>query len=151
MSSKHVTKRFLEWQEDALARSEKERVEAHLKVCGECREYYKYWQEILEKPDISQLPGLSLDPYLPTRILAGEVTSLADAPVRTFGMRWSFATALAIIGLSAGALLGFMTIGSTEYSDQEIATAYYEVITQQQNQYNLEQLLGLENGGENED
>jgi predicted anti-sigma-YlaC factor YlaD len=153
MSLKHVTKKFLEWQEGTLTGSNKKRVEEHLKICRECREYFQNWQEILERPDISQLPQLSLDPYLPTRILAGEVTSGAGSPVapRTFGMRWSFATALAVIGLSAGAILGFVTIDRNEYTEQEIATAYYEVITQQENDYNLEQLLGLDNGGGNED
>jgi hypothetical protein len=109
--------------------------------------------EILEKPDARTLPQLEADPYLTTRILSGEILDITEETKKpaTVGIRWSFATALAIIGLSTGAILGLTTSDEDQYTEQEIASAYYKVFTQQENQYNLEQLLGLENGGENED
>lgn len=153
MSSKHVTKKFLQWQEGLLNNQEKIRVEEHLKGCHSCQSYYDTWMEILENPDKNSLPQLEADPFLPTRIMSGEIKDTAEDAKKpaTVGIRWSFATALAIIGLSTGAILGFTTSDPDQYTEQEIASAYYKVFTQQENQYNMEQLLGLENGGENED
>ena len=153
MSSKHVTKKFLSWQEGALKDSEKHQIEEHLKKCPSCKAYYETWMDVLENPDVSSLPQLSVDPYLPTRIMSGKIESPAGKSNQPapFAIRWSFAAALTFIGLSTGAILGIATADQDQYSEQEIAGAYYEVFTQQENQYNLEQLLGLENGGENED
>ena len=153
MSSKHVTKKFLNWQEGSLKDSEKRRIEEHLKNCPSCKAYYETWSDVLENPDVIALPQLSVDPYLPTRIISGKIDESAGKGTQPapFAIRWSFAAALAFIGLSTGAILGISTADHDQYSEQDIASAYYEVFTQQENQYNLEQLLGLENGGENED
>jgi len=109
--------------------------------------------DVLDRPDLSALPQLSVDPYLPTRILSGKTEESARKSNKQtpFAIRWSFAAVLTLIGLSTGAILGIATSDRNQYSDQEIASAYYQAFTQQENQYNLEQLLGLENGGENED
>jgi anti-sigma factor RsiW len=153
MSSKHVTKKFLNWQEGTLKDAERLQIEEHLKECPSCKAYYETWVDVLENPDLNALPQLSVDPYLPTRILSGEVEESAgkNNQPAPFAIRWSFAAALTFIGLSTGAILGIATVDTDHYSEQDIASAYYEVFTQQENQYNLEQLLGLENGGENED
>jgi predicted anti-sigma-YlaC factor YlaD len=152
MSSKHVTKKFPEWQEGSLTPSEKKTVDEHLNVCRECREYYDTWQGILESPDMSGLSQLEPDPYLATRIMAGELAAKTETQKDPAfqGIRWSFATLLLFIGLSFGVILGLSGNKPAENTDQEIATAYYQAFTQQENQYDLEKLLGLENGGEHE-
>ena len=71
MSSKHVTEKFLEWQEGSLTVPEKKSVDEHLHVCRNCQEYFDTWQEILGNPDMAGLSQLEPDPYLPTRIMAG--------------------------------------------------------------------------------
>ena len=153
MKQKHVTQLFLKWQDGSLGAPDKERVEEHLNRCPACQQYFQTWANIFKKPDPNILPRLSADPYLPTRIVSGEIRlpEGENSKPTSFGVRWSFATILTLIGLSTGAILGISTSDRKTYSDQDIARAYYEAVTQQENQYNLEQLLGLENGGSDED
>jgi len=153
MKQKHVTRLFLKWQDGSLRPRDKVRVEEHLKSCSACQHYFQTWADIFEKPDPTILPRLSADPYLPARIVSGEISDLGEEKSKpaSLGVRWSFATILTLVGLSTGAFLGISTFDRKTYSEQDIARAYYEAFTQQENQYNLEQLLGLENGGRDED
>ena len=148
MKHKKIIENLIPWMEKKISLEQREAIDQHLQECPNCQHYYKVMQHVLENPDIASLPHLEADPYLPTRIQSGEArskTSSQPAPLFA-GLRWSFVTALLVIGMSFGAFMGYSLFQPLNGNDSGIVTAYYQAFNQGETTYQLEEIIILENG-----
>jgi len=150
MKHKTVIKNLISWMEEKLPESQRQELEDHLQECPDCREYYQKMRGILENPDLSALPHLTTDPFLPTRIRSGEIRSLSDpSEIPIFdGLRWSFVTLLLFVGIGLGAFVGYSIMDTAYRTDSSLATQYYQAFNPGDSYFQLENVVDLENGEE---
>jgi predicted anti-sigma-YlaC factor YlaD len=133
MKQGHVIKYFQAFTEGRTGEKERLKVEEHLDDCKRCRKYFRKMALLLEKPDLSYLPHLQADPFLPARIKA-----LAENHSRARARRIRFAwrrLSLAGLALAAAVTIGVflgkgLSAASGEYGDTEILSAYYNAFSQ---------------------
>lgn len=136
MKRVHVKKQFLNWWEAKLSPAEKEKLEAHLGECGQCREYFQRMRILLEDVQVHALPHLQSDPYLPARVRAlaendGSATNSGGKRAYPAKIRIAFATATLLAALFFGIFLGKgMAAVAGESSESELINAYSEIISQ---------------------
>lgn len=153
MEKRHVTKNYLQWAEGKLGERQRERVEAHLQSCRECREHFEKMSAVFSgKADVFSLPYLEADPFLPTRIkaLAEERAKSSAAGKRwqwSGAFRLAFSTLMLVAALAIGIFLGKNLVGDAEYAASELVSDYYQEFSQQSYASSWEYILE-ENGGE---
>jgi predicted anti-sigma-YlaC factor YlaD len=153
MKKRHVTKNFLDWTDEKLDARQREQIEMHLQNCPDCRTYYEKMSAVFsEKTDLSALPQLEADPFLPARIKA-----LAGKKDRTPSDKWfgwqrigairlAFSTLLIILAASLGIYLGKGLATSQQYSESDLISDYYQAFNQQSYSDNWEYVLEEESG-----
>ena len=67
MKHREVIDSFLEWLEGRLDENARKSIDRHLKECRDCRVYFQAMSAVLRRPDLSRLPRLRPDPFLPAR------------------------------------------------------------------------------------
>ena len=125
----HYRKYFLDWEEGRLNPRKKREVEAHLKECPACQEYFREMSRLMQ-PEEEHLPRLAVDPYELTRIRA-LATEKAEKPAFRLhrvvvGLAFTLSLFLAIV---LGLWLGTGSIPNLQ-NTQQYATASF---TAQQN------------------
>lgn len=153
MEKKHVTKNFIDWADGKLDARQREQVETHLQSCLGCRRYYEKMSAVFsEKADLSALPQLDADPFLPTRIKA-----LADKKDREDSDKWynwqgigairlAFSTLMIVFAVSLGIYLGKGLATSQQNSESDLISEYYQAFNQQSYSDNWEYILEEESG-----
>jgi predicted anti-sigma-YlaC factor YlaD len=134
MKKAHTKKYFLAWHERKLSRSEMEAIEQHLKICTSCKNYFDKVQLVLGQPELSVIPELKADPFLPTRtrekvkLLRKEVP-----PMRLWRayFRLTIGAAMIIIALVTGIFLGKWISGNEKISETEIVLSYSSIFSNQ--------------------
>jgi predicted anti-sigma-YlaC factor YlaD len=154
MEKRHVTKNYPDWAEGKLNARKQEQIETHLQDCPNCRRYYEKMSAVFaEKADLSALPLLEADPFLPTRIkaLADERTKLSyDAQE---GRQWAgtfrltISTMIIVAALAIGIFLGKDLATAEQYSESDLISDYYQAFAQQSYAANWESILEENNGG----
>jgi hypothetical protein len=142
MKSIHVKQYFLDWLDQILSAEQRAQIENHLGECQECRQYYNRMKDFLENPDLSVLPVLEADPFLPTRIKTGEKVKTPGPGIPWW--KWSFATLIVLISLSLGALLGYSVSQPAVSAEQELVSEYYQIFSQNDSAYQLESVFNLQ-------
>lgn len=148
MKHEKVIENLVSWMEGKITQEQRRAIDQHLQECTDCQHYYQVMQDVLENPELAGLPNLKADPYLPTRIQSGEARtaiSVQKAPLFD-GLRWSFVTALLVIGMSFGAFMGYSLFQPANGDDSGIVTGYYQAFNQGENVFQLDEILNLENG-----
>lgn len=152
MKRKHVHKMYLDWSEDRLSTKQRRAVQKHLQDCPGCREYFRKMSVIFsEKADLSALPNLPADPYLPVRIkaLAGGETGRLRQPEHPWAgaLRWAFATLALFVAVLIGVYFGknLAAKSAPPYSETQLLGEYYQAFAQQSYSEAWESLLGNEN------
>ena len=155
MKNKHVKDFFLDWFELKLNNNKVKMIENHLESCTECRMYYDKVQNVLNNPDMINLPKLEPDLFLPTKIkeLAKGQKGKHQILKQLKGkIQVSFSTVIIIFGLGIGIFLGkWMSNTNTEtnpLTETEIVSSYSSMFSDE----GLGQVwsnLTIENNGEN--
>lgn len=146
MNNRHVIRYFSDWYADRLRANDRKRVSEHLDECGRCRRYFQKMAEILNKPNVNELPSLKEDPWLAVKVRR-IVTSKAPVargirPLRRF--EWTLvgfvSTFLICVGLyigsgvspSASTTTTTDTISAVSDTTQtnSVANAYYQAFSQ---------------------
>lgn len=155
MKRKHVHKMYLDWSEDRLSAKQRGAVEEHLQDCPACREYFRNMSVIFsEKADLSALPTLQPDPYLPTRIkaLGGKEAGRSSRRERQWAgaFRWAFSALALSLAVLTGVYLGkgLAAAAAQPYSEAQLLGEYYQAFVQQSYSEAWESLLGEENSTE---
>jgi len=106
-----------------------------------------------EKADLSALPQLEADPFLPTRIKALAENEDREHAKR-FGwqgigaIRLAFSTLMIVFAVSLGIYLGKGLATSQQYSESNLVSEYYQAFNQQSYSDNWEYVLEDESGGQ---
>lgn len=152
MKRKHVRKFYLEWAEGRLGAKQRRAVEEHLQNCPGCREYFRKMSAIFsDKADLSALPTLQPDPYLPARIkaLAGAAARRSRQQGRQWAgaFRWAFSALALSLAVLAGIYLGkgLATNAAQPYSETQLLSDYYQAFARQSYSDAWESLLSEEN------
>lgn len=155
MKKRHVTKNFLDWADGKLDARRQEQVETHLQSCPECRQYYEKMSAVFsEKADISALPQLEADPFLPARIKALAGKRGKEHSEKRFGwqgigaIRLAFSTLMIVFAVSLGIYLGKGLATSQQYSESDLISDYYQAFNQQSYSDNWEYVLEEESGAQ---
>lgn len=131
MKTAHVKKLFADWSEKRLDEASRQKVEAHLQDCPECRSFYDKMTALLAAPDVLDLPALTPDPFLPTRIR--ETAKNARPEKSGFSgaaaAQWGFSTLMLTVAIYTGIYLGkdFATVSETDDTNLlgEVSQALY--------------------------
>lgn len=152
MKRKHVRKFYLEWAEGRLGATQRRAVEEHLQNCPGCREYFRKMSAIFsDKADLSTLPNLQPDPYLPARIkaLTGAEARRSRQQERQWAgaFRWAFSTLALSLAVVAGIYLGrgLAASAAQPYSETQLFSEYYQAFARQSYSETWESLLDEEN------
>lgn len=152
MKRKHVRKFYLEWSEGRLSAKQRRAVEEHLQDCPVCREYFRKMSAIFsDKADLSSLPKLEADPFLPTRLKAraGREAGSSRQQGRQWAgaLRWAFATLALSLAVLTGVYFGKSLAASAAqpYSETQLLSEYYQAFARQSYSDAWELLLGEEN------
>jgi predicted anti-sigma-YlaC factor YlaD len=153
MEKRHVTKNYLNWAEGKLNAPQREQIENHLQDCPDCREYYEKMSAVFsEKTDLTDLPRLKTDPFLPTRIRAMAENRAKSSFDNLKGWQWAGAFRLAISSLmlvaavTIGIYLGKDLAVTDQYSESDLVSDYYQAFARQSYAANWEYVLKESNG-----
>ena len=148
VKSRHIHKYFYDWYRQTLNAKVKYQVESHLKTCSDCQQYYNKMSTLLDQPDLSSLPRLTPDPYLPEKIIQRSKHQLSPKKSRALPryFRWSFATGLVILSFTLGIFLGkgIFYSKNTDY-DSQLTSAYYQHFSQSSVLEEFDQILNSVN------
>ena len=146
--ARHIEKYFYDWYRQTLDTKVKDQVESHLKTCTDCQQYYKKMSTLLNQPDLSALPRLTPDPYLPEKIIQRSEHQFSPKKSSTVPryFRWSFATALIILSFTLGIFLGkgIFYSKNADYESQ-LTSAYYQHFSQSSVLEEFDQIVNLVN------
>lgn len=134
MKTTHVRRDFLRWQEERLPAGRRRQIEEHLSHCEACRRYFQKMAMAVGKAETPVFYELQPDPYLASRIIAQQGrrrgTSAEKPRASTSGWRWALSSAMAAMALLIGIYLGSRLADVPEYSETQIASAYYQAFAQ---------------------
>lgn len=127
MKNQHVRKYFLDWLEPKLNTNKVEMIDQHLQSCTECKEYYDKMQIIFSKPELSNLPTLQPDAFLPTKIK--ELAKQKGSEYQFYNFlkskyRVTLGTVMIICALMIGIFLGKWMSNKESVSETEIVLSY---------------------------
>lgn len=132
MKRKHVKYLFQDWLEKKLYGRKRNKVEAHLEDCEDCRMYYQKLSTIINRPELLSIKELQPDPYLPTRIksvLEKEISEDSNSKSFYF-LRWIISTGVLIVAFGMGIFLGNGLYTSfRKQVENELISAYYEALS----------------------
>lgn len=131
MKTAHVKKLFTDWSEKRLDEASRRNVETHLQHCPECRSFYEKMTDLLVAPDVQDIPELTADPFLPTRIreTAKNIRPAEPRLSAAAAAQWGFSTLMLTVAIYTGIYLGkdFATVSETDDSNLvgEVSQALY--------------------------
>ncbi len=131
MKTAHVKNLFTDWSEKRLDETSRKDVGIHLAHCPECRSFYEKMTALLVVPDELDLPALTPDPFLPTRIreMAKNIPSGKPRVSAAATVQWGFSTLMLTVAIYTGIYLGkdFATVSETDDTNLlgEVSQALY--------------------------
>jgi anti-sigma factor RsiW len=132
MEHRQAMKYFAQYEDGRLSAVMRKAVDDHLGACNQCSHDYAATRSLLDQKNLTFLPHLAADPYLPTR-----VRSLAEEADLSYGkkgtiFRWTLAalagTAAIWIGITLGSGLNSRT---TLTADSDDYSVYDDAMSQQ--------------------
>ncbi len=101
----HVTKLYVDWTDDRLSAEQRQEVKAHLANCPQCARRFDILDRTLADGRIAA-PSLEPDPYLASRIEAGEVANKTHRS-RPSWMRLALGGGMVTAALLIGVVIGY--------------------------------------------
>jgi predicted anti-sigma-YlaC factor YlaD len=148
LKARHNHKYFYDWYRQELDEKMRYQVESHLKTCADCQQYYKKMSTLLDQPDLSALPHLTPDPYLPEKIIQGRSSQFSPKKSGAVAryIRWSFATVLVVLSFTLGIFLGkgIFYSKNTNYESQ-LTSDYYQHFSQSSVLEEFDQIVNFAN------
>lgn len=134
MKKRHIRKFFLEWQEKKLNPPKLAEIETHLRTCEKCSKYFSKMQLLLSEPELSSIPELQPDAFLPTRIR--EMAKQNEKGTKFFEswkmrFRLTLGTTMIIVALTVGVFLGKWMSGNGSISETQIVLSYSPMFSNQ--------------------
>jgi predicted anti-sigma-YlaC factor YlaD len=118
---------LLPWVEHTLDQQSAQDVEEHLGECSSCKEYFEMMSAALS-PSLLPKGGLSVDPFLPSRIRAHAEVSL-HLSAKDQLVRWSLTTAVFAAAIVVGVYMGEkLSYRSTSVTDQRVISEYSDYL-----------------------
>jgi hypothetical protein len=131
--AEHAQKYFYGWSQKTLDDETINRIQAHLKICQECQQYYEKMTAVLDQPDLSVIPRLIPDPLLAEKIIHRFEHPIDEKRINLVPryIRWSFATIVVVLSFSLGILLGSSIFHNADRNyESQLTSAYYQHFSQ---------------------